>query len=132
MDKIDKIILATIFLIIITTILIVNAYMNIPRNSFTELYFEKIDQLDDKDSNIGSRYFSFTIENHEKDSKTYNYLVTSIYNDEEHIIEYNSIKIPKGKSKTISQLINLNNTIKSALVKVTLPDQNQEIHFWID
>ena len=96
--------------------------------NFTQIYFN-----DHKSLPVYSQEsynFSFTIDNHENQDYNYTYVIKSIANNNETILEKSGILI-KDKEK-----VNLTKDIKFdvynlTMLQVSLENKSQEIHFWV-
>jgi hypothetical protein len=103
-----------------------------PPEYFTELYFTNAAGPPKFIENNHDYQYSFTIFNHESETKTYTYSVIAELVGEDNLIKVYTKKgyaaVPKGTSVNISINFQLP-TFYKANIKTSLDGMNQEIHF---
>jgi len=93
---------------------------------FTELYFNNHQDLD-KYSRDGKHEFSFTVHNLEGEDKDYEYEIK--VND--RVVRSSSLFVKSEGKVRVNENIQLNIPFDKIKIEVSLPEKNQEIHFWV-
>src|SRR3989344_3858012 len=117
-------------LIIVTLLLIISKFQQIPKSSFTEIYFNDIENIP-KIAKINQPIiFSFSVSNKQNKNYNYEYELMLKIGDNESIIKRDNFNLNKNEIKNIIENLTIKENFEKALISVKLIDTNQEIHFW--
>ena len=118
-------------LIMLSLILIISKFQQIPKSSFTEIYFNDIENIP-KIAKINQPIiFSFSVSNKQNKNYNYEYELMLKIGDNESIIKRDNFNLNKNEIKNIIENITIKENFEKALISVKLIDTNQEIHFWV-
>ncbi|MBS3149638.1 hypothetical protein J4455_03000 [Candidatus Woesearchaeota archaeon] len=118
-------------LIIVTLLLIISKFQQIPKSSFTEIYFNDIENIP-KIAKINQPIiFSFSVSNKQNKNYNYEYELMLKIGDNESIIKRDNFNLNKNEIKNIIENLTIKENFEKALISVKLIDTNQEIHFWV-
>lgn len=144
MDKLAK--LGKVICVIFFGFVIVWTPLNIPTiknlltqyhllpepEKLTELYFEKHLELPNRIEIGKEQKFSFTIHNLEYAETIYAYNISSQDNENLTEIASGEAKLAHEEFKTFDITYQLATASGRTKVSVTLPEQDQQIHFWLE
>jgi len=140
MKKIGILLIVTVFLLVVTLILVKFTSVkealilatSVRPETFTELYFENHLSLPNKVTLFKKNNFKFTIHNLENKDMKYPYEVYIDINGEKKIIYINSVFIKNNEYKTITADFIITIPIQRAEIVVNLINKKQQINFWIE
>lgn len=99
---------------------------------FTELYIEDHRNLPANLSQEQVATASFTIRNREGKDISYPFIITREYSDTATVIGSGEARISSGASKNIIFSFAVASPEAKTKIEVSLPDQDQRVHFWVN
>ena len=131
MKKFTLYLLLLLVLITLVSLLIFNAFQQIPKEGFSEIYFDDFNEIPTSIKLNEPLKFSFIVINKEANEENYDYIVMIKYKSKQDIIDSGSFSLKNNEINIIEETILVKEDFNLAIVSVKLLNKNQEIHFWV-